>query len=350
MAIVAAAVTAALALGSAGASGADQVAVRELARLDAAARAAASGTGAAYPAPSRLIDRVKAIRPELSVSGAGVDLCRDGPPVGVDLTASSTRRLVAYARSGGGGYFRMVASGAGPPAVARVARCPFPVPFAMGAVVPAYVPSSSPVWRVLTRSPRGVATVIINPQNGPDGARRPALAARVDALRRAGITTLGYIATNFGRRRAALVEADMRRYRRWYGVDGYFLDEASTERADLPYYRLLRRAADRRTVMLNPGAVPDPGYLSAADQIVTFEGTAAAYRDARFPPWTANQPPSRFVHVVYSTPAAQRKTVLALARARNAGLVFITDAGAPNPYDRLPPYFAAERDELAQAR
>ena len=40
---------------------------------------------------------------------------------------------------------------------------------------------------------------------------------------------LGYVATTFGARPAADVEADAARYRDWYGVDGIFLDEVADD-------------------------------------------------------------------------------------------------------------------------
>ncbi|WP_344960491.1 spherulation-specific family 4 protein [Streptomyces thioluteus] len=70
--------------------------------------------------------------------------------------------------------------------------------------------------------------------------------------------------------------ADLRRHRRWYDVDGVFYDRAATEALLLPRYRrlaLVSRALGARTVVLNPGTHPDPGYAEVADLLVTFEGS-----------------------------------------------------------------------------
>ena len=48
---------------------------------------------------------------------------------------------------------------------------------------------------------------------------------------------LGYVPTGYGARPLADVLADVRRYLAWYGVDGIFFDEASSDAALLPYYR-----------------------------------------------------------------------------------------------------------------
>jgi hypothetical protein len=169
----------------------------------------------------------------------------------------------------------------------------------------------------------------------------------VAALRRAGVgLVVGYIATHFGRRPVPEVVREMRRYRSWYGIDDYNLDEVPVTGRALPYYRRLRIAAGRGHIVLNPGAVPDRGYLAVADVITTFEGSEPQYRKARFPAWTDRYPPARFAHIVYATPARDWPRVVALARSRNVGYLFVTDASPPNPYDRLPTYFAAERQAL----
>ena len=213
--------------------------------------------------------------------------------------------------------------------------------------MPAYVAPDDPAWGLLTAAPAGIGAVIVNPDSGPGAARSPTLARRVSALRRAGIPTLGYVATRFGHRRVGRVLAQMARYERWYRVDGFLFDEAATGPAALPYYRRLRAAAGRHEVVLNPGAVPDPRYRSVADAIITFEGTEARYRAARFPPWTRT---ARTASTVYDVPAARLAGVVALARARHAWGLFVTDAGPPNPYDRLPSYFGRERGLVAAGR
>jgi hypothetical protein len=213
--------------------------------------------------------------------------------------------------------------------------------------VPAYVAPDDPAWGVLSAAPAGIGAVIVNPDSGPGTSKSPDLARRVNALRRARILTLGYVATDFGSRPLALARAQMARYERWYGVDGFLFDEAATDAAALPYYRRLRVAAGRRQVVLNPGAVPAPGYRSVSDAIVTFEGTEAQYRAARFPPWTRS---FRTASTVYEVPPSHLAGVVALARARGARLLYVTDARLPNPYDRLPSYYARERGLLAAGR
>ena len=79
--------------------------------------------------------------------------------------------------------------------------------------------------------------LIVNPANGPGPSARPGLPARDRA--RPGERQRACWATS--RRRSARgpatdVEADVARYRDWYGVDGIFLDEVAHDGVQLPYY------------------------------------------------------------------------------------------------------------------
>jgi hypothetical protein len=211
-------------------------------------------------------------------------------------------------------------------------------------MVPAYVEPSSHAWPRLVGAAGGIRAVIVNPDSGPGRVRSRAFAARYRALQAAGIPILGYVPTGFGHRPLAAVVSDIRRYQRWYRTDGDFLDEGAIGASALPYYRRAAAAARGREIVMNPAAVPARGYLKIASTIVTFEGNEAAYRTARMPGWTSRLPASRFSDIVYGVPKGHLAAVLAMARRRNIGSVYVTDAAGSNPYDRLPSYF---RHELA---
>ena len=200
------------------------------------------------------------------------------------------------------------------------------------------------MWPRLVGAAAGIRAVIVNPDSGPGRVRSRAFAARYRALQAAGIPILGYVPTGFGHRPLAAVVSDIRRYERWYRTDGYFLDEGAIGASALPYYRRAAAAARGREIVMNPAAVPARGYLKIASTIVTFEGNEAAYRTARMPGWTSRLPARRFSDVVYGVAKGRLAAVLAVARRRNIGSVYVTDAAGSNPYDRLPSYF---RHELA---
>jgi hypothetical protein len=222
----------------------------------------------------------------------------------------------------------------------------------MRQLVPAYfAPGAPDGWdALLAETPRGVATVIVNPASGPGAAPDPGYRQVVDAARAGDIDVVGYVHTRFGSRPAAEVEADAGRYREWYGVDGVFLDEASSDAAQLPYYRELRARLDEAgdaTVILNPGRVPDEGYMAAADVVVTFEGTSAAYAGATFPGWLAGYGAERFAHLVYAAGGAPPGSVERLAASRHTANVHVTDDDGANPWDRLPATYADAVARLA---
>ena len=216
-----------------------------------------------------------------------------------------------------------------------------PVP-PLALLVPAYVQPSSPAWPRLVAAAGGIRAVIVNPDSGPGPVRSRTFAARYRALQAAGIPILGYVPTDFGHRPLSAVVSDIRRYERWYRTDGYFLDEGAIRASALPYYRRVAAAARGREIVMNPAAVPARGYLGIASTIVTFEGNETAYRAARMPAWTSRLPASRFSDVVYGVARGHLAAVLAIARRRNIGSVYVTDAAGSNPYGRLPSYFRRE--------
>ena len=176
------------------------------------------------------------------------------------------------------------------------------------------------------------------------------------AVRRAtaaGITVLGYASTDYGRRPAAAVRADVLHYRAWYRVTGIFLDEVSASPSRVGYYRRLAgfiRAADSGgLVMLNPGTYPARQYMSIGDVVVVFEGSYASYRRLRVPRWASRYSSARFATAIYATPERRLASVLALSARRRAGYVYVTASAGSNPYGSLPGYWPSEDSLIAAA-
>jgi hypothetical protein len=243
---------------------------------------------------------------------------------------------------------------------------------------------SCPWDQVLADSAGGnysaIGAVILNPDSGPGASFNPAYAAQSAAVQAAdgGMLVLGYVHTSYGNRSLASVLADVSAYAAWYGVDGIFVDEASSDCAQLAYYEQVyafikanvrgsggesgggRQGSDeggsgagtdgpvpppppRPLVVLNPGDASEACYLNASDVLVIFEGSFAAYNASSYapPPWQAGVPPPRLAHIVYnaSLDGNQHEAALALSKARGAGYVYVTPLGLPNPYAGLPsPY------------
>lgn len=156
-------------------------------------------------------------------------------------------------------------------------------------LVPLYEhPADRPeVWERLIASARRLHSVVLNPASGPGEAPDERFAAVAARLRDAGVPVLGYTDTDYGRRPHADVVQDLLRHRDWYAADGAFLDQAASGPELLPHYGRLTiaaRAAGARTLVLNHGVHPHPGYAALADLLVTFEGPWDAYRDGSATP------------------------------------------------------------------
>jgi len=162
-------------------------------------------------------------------------------------------------------------------------------------------------------------------------------------------------------RTVAAVEADIDKFYEWYGVDGIFLDEASTDcqHAVSPtsyyneVYQHVKAKGGGAVVAINPGTQTNECYMSVSDVVVNFEGTHEKYVSSySAPDWVEGYDPGRFWHLVYASPdAATMKQDVTLSNGRNAGLIYVTPDDLPNPWDTLPsvPYFDAEKQQATDS-
>ncbi len=208
-------------------------------------------------------------------------------------------------------------------------------------VVPAYFhPALRPdYWESLAEHAPQVRLVILNLADGP--GRRPdtAFDPVLERLRDAGVAVAGYVDTNYGRRPAPEILADLGRYLEWYGVGGVCFDRAAAAVEPLAHYATLAsraREAGAAVVLFNHGTHPVEAYAEHADVLGTFEGPWHAYLRLDVPRWTRSRSPDKFCHVVYSVPREHFDDAYLLAARRRAASVYITDHGGANPYDRLP--------------
>lgn len=199
-------------------------------------------------------------------------------------------------------------------------------------MVPAYFEPQG-YWDEINATAPTTGLVILNPNSGPD---KPDATwkARTRAAQDAGITVIGYVLTKLGDRPKAEVKADIDAYFEWFGVDGIYLDETSSDAEDVAYYRQMaqytRSVKPGAVVAVNPGFTPPEAFMEFADYIETYEFDYATYKTQTFPEWTKKYPAERFIHVVHSVPGPQAaRDVLDLARERNAGYVFLTDVEDP---------------------
>ncbi|MBO0788922.1 MAG: spherulation-specific family 4 protein, partial [Actinobacteria bacterium] len=242
-----------------------------------------------------------------------------------------------------------------PPATAGTgtAASPVPAPAATHSPAPrcreAFVPAffSAGGWtRLLDRGPLPATMILDLTSSGAGSAPEPAYQRAVSQAEAAGVQVLGYVDTGYGKRPAAQVAAEARHYRAWYHVTSIFLDQVAGDRGHLRYYRGLAgaiRAVDPgAAIWLNPGIYPSRAYLGIASAVMVYEGPYAGYRHLRIPRWARSYPAAKFVHNVFATPGSRLGAVIRLARARNAGHLYVTSRSGANPYDGVPRYWARE--------
>ena len=213
--------------------------------------------------------------------------------------------------------------------------------------VPAYFYASSDWAQAIgTRPAPGV--MLLNVDNGVGTSPLSHFQTLVRQAQAAGITVLGYSSTEYGARSISSVEAEVRDYKAWYGVNGIFLDLTEGTSGALPYYQQLasyiRGDISGAVIWLNVGAYPDQSFMSVANTVMVFEGSYASYVADQVPGWVSQYSPSHFANVIYETPQSDLVSAVNLSRSRSrAGFLFVTDlSGSGNPYGAMPSYWSQE--------
>jgi hypothetical protein len=219
-----------------------------------------------------------------------------------------------------------------------------------GLLVPAYFYPAGGAkdarWQQLADAARaGVPmTVIVNPASGPGKVTDPNYTAVIDRVQKAGVTTVGYVTTSYARRPAADVLADVKTWLKLYPTtQGIFLDEQPSGAAEVAAYielcESIRRLNPKLKILSNPGTVCDAGYFgTGGPDVVCVHENEGSFR--KYAPPAKAYPPGRTAGLVHTTPkGAGPAAEVALARGHGFGMVFVTDALMPNPWDRLPTYW-----------
>ena len=143
----------------------------------------------------------------------------------------------------------------------------------------------------------------------------------------------------------------MERYREWYVVTSFFLDEADTDPESLELYRTVIDYVHAMggTAILNFGFVPHPSYMEVGDYVITFEDSARL-RGVRAPGLGAGLPGGPLHPDGLRRAQGPDRHVLAKTRAGNAGFVWITDdhIDSGSPYNTLPTYWSAHNEQLSE--
>jgi Spherulation-specific family 4 len=226
-------------------------------------------------------------------------------------------------------------------------------PVAMRLWVPAYYYPFGPglrEWNRLIASAKSVPIVaIVNPASGPGDHVDTNFAAVIPRARKAGITLVGYIGTQYTRKTLEQVKGEVDTFLTFYpDIQGFHFDEQSSDARGVDYYAEIYRYVHKRIpgapVLTNPGTSCDPGYVArpASDVVCLFE-RERGFEEFRPPAWISRFPGSRFCLQAHNVATEdQMRRALRRATQLKIGYVFITDDVGPNPYDRLPSYWDAE--------
>lgn len=280
----------------------------------------------------------------------------------------------------------MVVVGAVAVGVVVRSRGTTPAPAHQQVAVPAYIPPETDpaAWdRLIGASSDKVGIVVANVASGPGPSTNAAWSDVMARTHNSGKRVLGYVdtgylgltgkATRTGEQSSDGWSRQIQRdidawYEQYPGmVDGIFFDRAANtcgaDDADADLYRAIddrqKSGHPGSVTVLNVGTTMPQCYEDAADVLVTYESTYDGYvananqaGDGNYqsPGWTPTDP-DKFWHIVYGVPSAQVEAVIATARDRGAGHVYVTDRTMPNPYETLPadPYWSTEQSSVSGA-
>ena len=219
------------------------------------------------------------------------------------------------------------------------------------AFLPAYFYPGAGWAQAITSKPPPSVMILDVTSSGAGSSPDRNYQAAVTRAQGAGITIMGYSSTDYTKRPAAAVEADVSHYRSWYHVTDIFLDEAASDRGGAAYYQRLaiyvHGVNPGSKVMLNPGTYPDQRYMSIGDIIMVYENTYASYVRLRVPGWARNYPAAKFASAIYATSRSELAGAISLSQQRNAGYIYVTGNSGANPYSSLPAYWPAENAIIA---
>src|SRR2546427_10152000 len=113
---------------------------------------------------------------------------------------------------------------------------------AAGIIVPLYTYPTSSTWdtmaKVKATYPSVPTVAIVNPDNGPGGAKDANYVSGIQKLQSAGITVLGYVSTVYTSRSSSAVKTDIDTYKSWYpSINGIFFDEMANWAGGVNYYK-----------------------------------------------------------------------------------------------------------------
>lgn len=213
-------------------------------------------------------------------------------------------------------------------------------------MIPLYVYPGAAWDKIIASASKAPAVAIINPASGPGNGPNADYVKYMDKMHAAGVEMIGYVYTNWGNRDINVVKADINKYALNFPyVVGIFLDEGATEANKVWYYKELYTyimgLPGYKYDVINPGTIPDAGYMDTATQIVTLENYASEIVHHRAPSYGSCANKDKFVAIVHTASLASMPTYMDQLNSKNYfGWVYITDGpGGPVTYNWLVTYY-----------
>jgi len=179
--------------------------------------------------------------------------------------------------------------------------------------------------------------------NGVGGHKIAAYATYIKKMQAAGISVIGYVATQNGHRPAGSIESQMALWYGYYAVNGIFLDEMNPRDANL--YTTVTAYAHAHSlpfVMGNPG---DNAPGNAGPDVINF------YEQRGYPSLSFLKQQAHLQYGQqrwsYMAGAVAYDPATIAATAPYVAYLYATDGAEPECYCRLPSYFAQLVAQLA---
>jgi hypothetical protein len=228
-------------------------------------------------------------------------------------------------------------------------------------LVPAYIypgDDGRKEWqRLFAAASKAEIVAIANPNSGPGDERNIDYAAIFTEAINQGITLVGYVSTDYGKRPQSEIKKDVDSWIRFYPqIRGYFFDQQPRERQHAAHFAELRDYVKRKLkdplVITNPGVSCDEAYLAQDVSNVTcvfvnYEG----FQRFEIPTTLKGYAPSRFAAMPYNiSDIEMMRTLVKDAIIKGIGYIYISDAKPPNQWGKLPAYWEAEVDAVSHLR
>jgi hypothetical protein len=232
-----------------------------------------------------------------------------------------------------------------PPAGGTTGTTTPPATGAAATIVPLYTDPSDPSWNTVIAAkmqhPKVGVIAIVNPNNGPGSAASSSYASGIARLDAAGIKVLGYVATGYASKTAAVVEADIDRWKSFYPgqLGGIFFDEQSNRAGDVAHYHELSQYAKAQGLTFtvgNPGTDTAESYIGALDTMLIYESSGLPSA-SQMGGWHAKYAASNFGVIPY---AVNMDATFVHNARQYVEYIYLQSDNLPNPWDSVPGTFA----------